>query len=183
MSEQIDSTRRRILQIGLMGVVCLAAKPSLAMMPRTKGIKALAFHNLHTDERLEVKYWHDGEYNKTALQKINGILRDFRTGDIFPMRPALLDLVHDLQAKLNNHNTIEIISGYRSPRTNNMLCNASDGVARQSLHMQGMAMDIRLKGTSLRKLQTAALFMARGGVGYYPKSGFVHVDIGRVRAW
>jgi uncharacterized protein YcbK (DUF882 family) len=183
MSEIIDNNRRRFLQMGLIGIACAMATPALAVMPRTKGIKRLAFHNLHTDEKLQINYWKDGDYDRPALQKINSILRDFRTGDIFPVRPSLLDLVHDLQAKLNNHNTVEIISAYRSPKTNDMLCSASDGVARNSLHMQGMAIDMRLNGTSLRQLQTVALFMQRGGVGYYPDSGFVHVDVGRIRRW
>lgn len=184
MTDIVDGSRRRFLQIGLCAAACLALPgQALASMPRLKGERRLQLHNLHTDERLHVSYWKDGEYCRPSLEKINGILRDFRTGEVFPIRPKLLDLVHDLQTKLNNHNTIEIISGYRSPKTNSMLCRASGGVAHKSLHMQGMAMDLRLNGSSLRQVQTAALFMSRGGVGYYPDSGFVHVDIGRVRKW
>ncbi len=183
MTEIIDGTRRRFLQLGLIAAACTAASPAMAIMPRFKGDKRLSFHNLHTDERLNVSYWKDGEYNRRSLEKIYNILRDHRTGDVFPIRTSLLDLLHDLQAKLKNHNTIEIISGYRSPRTNAMLCQASDGVASRSLHMDGMAMDIRLNGSTLRQVQNAALLMRRGGVGYYPSSGFVHVDVGRVRRW
>lgn len=183
MTELIDGTRRRILQVGLMAIACTAARPALAVMPRAKGNKSLSFHNLHTDERLQVTYWKDGTYNRAAFEKINHILRDYRTGDIFPMRAGLMDLVHDLQTHLNHHDTIEIISGYRSPKTNAMLAANSDGVARRSLHMEGKAIDLRLNGVTLRQVHNAALFMRRGGVGYYPSSGFVHMDVGRVRSW
>lgn len=183
MMELIDDNRRRFLQLGLVAMTCAIATPTLAMMPRTKGNKSLTFHNLHTDERLNVTYWKDGAYDPRSLQQVNKVLRDFRTGDVYPMRPALLDLLHDLQTRLGNHNTIEVISGYRSPKTNALLSSLSDGVAKQSLHMKGMAIDIRLQGSTLRQIQNAALFMRRGGVGYYPSSGFVHVDIGRVRHW
>lgn len=183
MTEYLVCNRRRFLQLGLTALACSVATPAMAIMPRMKGERRLSFHNLHTDERLNVTYWKDGDYNRASLEKIYNILRDHRTGDVYPIRTSLLDLVHDLQVKLRNHDTVEIISGYRSPKTNANLCKASDGVAHKSLHMQGKAMDLRLNGSSLRQVQTAALFMQRGGVGYYPDSGFVHVDVGRVRRW
>ncbi|MDD5585545.1 MAG: YcbK family protein [Alphaproteobacteria bacterium] len=183
MTDTIDGTRRRFLQMGLVAMACSVATPALAVMPRPKGKRSLAFHNLHTDERLQVTYWKDGAYSREALEKINRILRDHRTGDVYPMRPSLMDMVYDLQNKLKHHDTVEIISGYRSPKTNAMLASASDGVAKQSLHTQGMAIDLRLNGMSLRQVHNAALFMRRGGVGFYPSSGFVHMDVGRVRRW
>lgn len=155
----------------------------MAAMPRAKGVRSLAFHNLHTGERLRVNYWKDGIYSRPALEKINNVLRDFRSGDVYPIHPRLIDLVYDLQNRLGNFNTIEIISGYRSPHVNAMMANASSGVARRSFHMKGMAIDLRVDGTPLRKLQQTALDMRRGGVGYYPKSGFVHIDVGPVRRW
>ncbi len=164
-------------------MTCATASPAFAAMPRTRGEKRLAFRNLHTDEKLNVTYWKDGEYNRANLNKIYRVLRDHRTGDVYPIRTSLLDLLHDLQASLKNHNTIEIISGYRSPKTNAILNKASDGVAHRSLHMDGMAIDIRLDGSTLRQIQNAALLMRRGGVGFYPSSGFVHLDVGRVRKW
>ena len=94
-----------------------------------------------------------------------------------------MDLLHDLQARLGNHSAIEIISGYRSPKTNMHLAQLSDGVARRSYHTQGMAIDLRMPGTSLAKIHHTALAMKRGGVGYYPDSQFVHVDVGPIRTW
>ena len=182
MSGFVDLTRRRFVQTGLVTSLCLATQPALAL-PRSFGMRELAFYNLHTDEKLRVTYWKDGGYDRSALSKINNILRDFRSGDVYPMSPNLVDLLHGLQARLRTDAVIEIISGYRSPKTNTALAKASDGVARNSYHMKGLATDIRMRGVSLRQIQTAALFMKRGGVGYYPRSDFVHVDVGPVRHW
>jgi uncharacterized protein YcbK (DUF882 family) len=182
-SPLFDGTRRRFLQIGLAAVACSVATPAFAIMPRLKGTRELAFHNLHTDERLRIMYWKDGNYSRPAFDKINHILRDHRSGDVHPMHPRLMDLLSELQGRLKNHGVIEVISGYRSPQTNAMMASYSDGVAQHSYHTKGMAIDIRLPGTSLRKIQMAALLMHRGGVGYYPTSDFVHVDVGPIRRW
>jgi uncharacterized protein YcbK (DUF882 family) len=186
MSEalSLSLTRRRFLQLSVMGAIATMAKPALALMPRaTTGLRELVFHNLHTDERTRTIYWRDGAYDKTGLARINQILRDFRSGDVHPMHPGLLDLLHDLQAKCGHEGPIEIISGYRSPHTNALLRSASGGVAGHSYHMRGMAIDIRLPGTALTSVRNNALTMQRGGVGFYPSSGFVHVDVGPVRRW
>ncbi|NTU76428.1 MAG: DUF882 domain-containing protein [Alphaproteobacteria bacterium] len=187
MATLFDGTRRRFLQLGLMATACSVASPAWAVVPRLKGSskndRALSFHNLHTDERLRVAYWREGTYNRPGLAQINHILRDFRSGDVSAMSPRLMDLLYDLQRKLGNDNALEIISGYRSPRTNAMLASASSGVARQSYHTKGMAIDIRLSGTPLSTLHNTALAMRRGGVGYYPSSDFVHVDVGPLRKW
>ena len=182
MGGKIDLSRRHFIQTGLITTLCLAAQPALAL-PRPAGMKELAFYNLHTDEKLRVTYWKDGQYDRDALGRINHILRDFRSGTTYPMSANLMDLLHDLQMKLRTDSPIEIISGYRSPQTNAMLASSSDGVARKSLHTKGLATDIRMRGVSLRQIQTTALFMKRGGVGFYPKSDFVHVDVGPVRHW
>jgi uncharacterized protein YcbK (DUF882 family) len=97
--------------------------------------------------------------------------------------PALLDLLHDLGARTGSTKPFEVISGYRSPATNEALRRASDGVARSSLHMSGRAIDIRLADVALPALRDAAIGLHGGGVGYYPRSDFVHVDTGRVRFW
>ena len=183
MTALLDGSRRKFLQLGLTALACSMAHPALAAMPRAQGSKSLAFHNLHTDERLRVTYWKDGTYSRPALAKVNHILRDYRSGDVHPMNLRLMDLLHDLQTKLKNDSTVEIISGYRSPQTNAMLASMSDGVAHNSYHMRGMAIDIRLPGTTLPHLHKVALGLHRGGVGYYPDSGFVHVDVGPVRRW
>jgi len=183
MTDLIDINRRKFVQLGLAAIACSVANPVLAAMPRVKGVRTLAFYNLHTDERLRVNYWKDGVYSRPALARINQILRDYRSGDVHEIHPRLIDLIYDLQNKVNNHNVIEIISGYRSPRTNARMASYSGGIARQSYHIKGMAIDLRISGTSLSKLHKTALGMRRGGVGYYPSSEFVHVDVGPVRRW
>lgn len=181
--EEIDPSRRRFLQLGLMGAACLMARPALAFSLRSSKMKEIAFYNLHTDEKLRVTFWKNGDFDSSALNKINYILRDFRTGDVYPIAPNLIELLHDLQYQLRTDAPFQLISGYRSPKTNAKLASASNGVAKKSLHTQGLAADIRMEKISLRRLQTAALLMRRGGVGFYPKSDFVHVDVGRVRRW
>lgn len=179
----IDMTRRNLVCLGMAALACSAARPVLAATPRLKGMRALAFHNLHTDERLRVTYWKDGKYLPEAHERINFLLRDHYSGDVHNMDIRLMDLLHDLQYKTGNDGALEVISGYRSPQTNVNLARASGGVASRSYHMRGMAIDIRLPGTSLSKLRNVALAMRRGGVGYYPESQFVHVDVGPVRKW
>lgn len=182
MTELFDHSRRRLMGLGLTALVCSVSFPALAL-PHVKGVRSLAFHNLHTDERLRVDYWRNGAYDRGAYNRINHILRDHYSGDVHPMDIRLMDLLHDLQGRLGNHGTIEVISGYRSPATNMRLAQMTDGVARRSYHTQGMAIDIRMPGTGLAKIHRTALAMRRGGVGYYPDSRFVHVDVGPLRSW
>lgn len=176
--------RRDILRIGL-GLTAAAAVlvpgESEAVM-RAPG-RVLAVHNLHTGETLRAEYWAKGRYVKDALRAFNRVLRDHRTGDVYPMDPKLLDLVAQLNRMLGGRGPVEIISGYRSPETNAMLRESGDGVAQNSFHMQGRAIDIRVPGRPLRQLHRAALSLRAGGVGYYPSSNFVHVDTGPVRRW
>lgn len=148
--------------------------------------RALSFFNTHTGERLKVAYCFGGTYEPEALQQINYILRDFRVNEVKPIDPALLDLLHELGGTLETDSPYHIISGYRSPHTNQMLRQrggASTGVASKSLHLVGKAIDIRLPGVKLDHLRRAARSLKLGGVGYYPSSNFVHVDTGRVRFW
>lgn len=181
--QDTDLSRRTFIKTGLLGAsLCLTPAPSFAFPIATR-MKELAFRNLHTDEKLRVTYFKNGGYDASAMARINHILRDHRSGDAYPMSRNLIDLLHDLQLKLRSDAVIEIISGYRSPKTNATLVKNSDGVARNSYHTKGLATDIRIPNVSLRRLQTAALFMQRGGVGFYPKSDFVHVDVGPVRRW
>jgi uncharacterized protein YcbK (DUF882 family) len=186
MTKTFDQTRRKFIKLSLATAACSVATPALATVPRISkmnGTRVLNFHNLHTDERLQTVYWQNGGYDRAALEKINHILRDHYSGDSCAMNVQLVDLLYDLQLRLNNDKPVEIISGYRSPRTNMMLASLSDGVAKNSYHTKGMAMDIRMTGTSLSKLHTTALAMRRGGVGYYPDSQFVHIDVGPIRTW
>jgi uncharacterized protein YcbK (DUF882 family) len=158
--------------------------PSVAKA-NSAGARRLSFDNLHTGEKLTVEYWIDGQYQPEALAEVNRLLRDFRTGQIHIIAPQLLDLVAVVQRRLETSAPVSVISGYRSPVTNAMLRSEHEhsGVASKSLHMQGMALDIRIFGRSLAELHKAALAQRGGGVGFYPRSGFVHVDIGRVRTW
>lgn len=145
--------------------------------------RSLAFYNLHTGETLRTVYWSVGEYVPEALTQINYIMRDFRSGEIKPIDPGLLDLLYTLRNNLESQEMVHIISGYRSPATNAHLREMSCGIARNSMHLQGKAMDIRLPGRSLACLHRMAMALKGGGVGYYPSSDFVHVDVGRVRYW
>lgn len=174
--------RRRFLGIAGAALFAGVALPAEAA-PLLKRPRALAFDNLHTGERLSTVYWENGRYLPEAIGHINWLLRDFRTDQIHPMDPALLDLLAALHLRLDTRKPFAVISGYRSPETNAMLASLSDGVAQNSLHMQGMAIDIRVPGRHLRHVRAAALSLRRGGVGYYPHSDFVHVDTGRVRTW
>jgi uncharacterized protein YcbK (DUF882 family) len=145
--------------------------------------RSLSFYNLHTGESLTTQYCEKGCYIDGALQQINYILRDFRANEIKPIDPRLLDLLYSLNRRLYTREPFHIISGYRSPATNAMLAARSEGVARHSLHLEGKAADIRVPGTSLGQVWRAAVGLWSGGVGYYPASDFVHVDVGRVRFW
>ena len=151
----------------------------------TVSARELSFDNIHTGEKLKVEYWANGQYLPDALAEVNRLLRDFRTGQVHPIAPQLLDLLARLRNRLDTTQSVNVISGFRSPATNAMLRaeHEHSGVASKSLHMQGMAIDIRIPGRELADLHVAALAERGGGVGYYPQSDFVHVDVGRVRSW
>ena len=172
---------RRHFLVGA-GFTLLIRNPHL---PWIRASRALAFDNIHTGEKLELDYWREGAYVPDALSAVNHILRDFRTGDVHPIAPQLLDLLSGLRAALETREPLSVISGYRSAATNAMLRGEKEhsGVAAKSLHMQGMAIDIRITGRSLTSTRSAAQAMRLGGVGFYPVSDFVHVDVGRVRTW
>lgn len=167
----------------------VAGAGSSFFLPRTAlaqtGARTLAFDNLHTGETLKLDYWVNGQYLPDALAEVNHLLRDFRTGEVHPISPGLLDLLAILRVRLETSQPVMVISGYRSPLTNAMLRSRYEhsGVASKSLHMQGLATDIRIPGRSLAAVHAAALAQRAGGVGYYPDSDFVHVDVGRVRTW
>ena len=148
-----------------------------------QGYKTLSFEHMHTGEKLKLTYFERGKYIKDALQEINYLLRDFRTDDIHPIDTALLDQLFDLNQILGVNKPFHIVSGYRSPYTNAQLRKHSHGVAEHSFHLQGRAIDISVEGISSRTIRNTALAMAQGGVGYYPRNNFVHLDSGRFRTW
>lgn len=168
--------RRRFLALG---AALVFARPTLAATPE----RALVLRNLHTEETLHTVYWADGQYLADPLARIDHLLRDHRSGEVAVMAPRLLDLLFDLNRVLDSTAPIEIISGYRAPSSNALLAAQSDGVAKSSLHTRGMAVDLRVPGRELARVRQAALDLRAGGVGFYPGSGFVHVDVGRVRSW
>jgi uncharacterized protein YcbK (DUF882 family) len=145
--------------------------------------RRLALSNLHTGEQVKTVYWQGGTYVRSALDEINHIMRDHRTNQIKQIDSNLLDLLHRLQGALDTHEPYQVVSGYRSPKTNARLAAHSGGVAKHSMHVEGKAIDIRLEGRDINQIHRAALALESGGVGYYPKSDFVHVDVGKVRFW
>lgn len=174
--------RRQFLGIALGAVCAIAPLPVLATGFGTAR-RVLAFKDTHTNEKLTAAYWENGKYQPEALAKIYHVLRDFRTGEVKEIDTRLLDLLYTLRLKLQTKAPFEIISAYRSPKTNAKLAALNGGVAKKSLHMAGMAIDVRLTDRKLTVLRDAAIGLRAGGVGFYPKSNFVHVDLGRVRTW
>lgn len=184
--------RRHLFRAGVTAMVAGVAargaaagsRPAMHAAARLDEVARLAFVNTHTGESLDVVYREHGHYLDDAIGEIDRVLRDHRNGEVFPIDRALLDQLDALGALLDaGTRPFHVISGYRSPATNAMLAARSGGVATRSLHMSGRAIDIRLPGVPLAALHRAALGMRAGGVGFYPRSGFVHVDTGRVRSW
>ncbi len=145
--------------------------------------RELSFYNTHTGEKLSATYWSDGNYLDDGIDEISWLLRDHRAGIANSMDPKLLDLLYQLQHKVDRQGEFHVISGYRSPGTNELLSKSSSGVAKRSYHMLGQAIDVRLPGFNTRQLKKAAIALKGGGVGYYSNSDFVHLDVGRVRYW
>jgi len=185
-AERIGSlTRRRVLKLGTV-IAGTALIPGVALADLRVPYppeRELKFYNLHTGESLNALYCDKGCYIDGALKEINYILRDFRANEIKPIDPRLLDLLYTINRRLYTAEPFDIISGYRSPATNAMLAARSEGVARHSMHIEGKAADIRVPGRTLGEVWRAAIGLWSGGVGFYPRSDFVHVDVGRVRFW
>jgi uncharacterized protein YcbK (DUF882 family) len=194
MNLRLDKlTRRKLLKAAVLGAATVMVpigtdaarwivEPANFILPPAAP-RALSFYNLHTGEDLNAVYFENGEYVPDALREVNYFFRDFRANEVKAIDPRLLDLLHRIHRALDTSQPFNLISGYRSPATNAWLASQSEGVSRYSLHMDGMASDINVPGRSLALLQTVALAMRGGGVGYYPRSDFVHVDTGRVRRW
>ena len=175
--------RRTLLKASL--GFSMVSGPIGAAQVALAGVSArrLVFNSLHTGETLNVVYWENGAYLPEALSAVNHVLRDHRTGEVHDIDPRLLDLLTALSVKLETAGRYSVISGYRSPLTNAALHAESRQVASGSLHLKGQAIDIRMAGIDLNHVHNAALDLGVGGVGYYPTSDFVHVDVGRVRRW
>jgi len=175
---KILRANQRILSSALL-IGVLACPPAAS----ASTYRELSFYHTHTGERLTVTYWQDGEYLESALEEINHFLRDFRTGDASEFDPELLDILHIVYQQTGSEGHFEVISAYRSPKTNDMLRARSGGVAKNSQHLHGKAIDIRLTDVPIAELRRVAYDLQRGGVGYYETSNFVHLDTGRFRTW
>ena len=179
--------RRDFLHAGAVALLGagVASQPSWARCAPLAGgeVRKAVLHNLHTGDRFNEVYFEGGRYVPQALAEAMKVLRDWRNGEEHVMDPRLFDALHAISTRLETDRPFQIISGYRSPRTNAMLHARSSGVASNSQHTFGKAVDVRVEGVDLRQLHQAALRTAAGGVGFYPVSNFVHVDVGRVRTW
>jgi len=189
--DDIDVNRRSFLGMGaatLAGVVvpAVVAPASAANFKSgviSKGARRLSFRNAHTGESFSGVYRVGDKYLPEAFQQINTVMRDFRTNQVYPMDPRVMDIIYTVQRLSGRRTPFEILSGYRSPKTNTMLRNSSTGVAKKSLHMEGRAVDLRMDGFSTKRLRDLAVSLRAGGVGYYSRSDFIHIDSGDVRSW
>jgi uncharacterized protein YcbK (DUF882 family) len=178
-------SRRRFLKSAACGSLLALGTPKIvqAAFSGFSTHKTLALEHHHTGETLSLTYYEQGRYIYGAVDEISYFLRDYHNDTVHPVDAALLDQLYDVKLLLGINKPFHIVSGYRSPQTNASLRRHSRGVARQSLHMEGRAVDIRMEGVSAKTIRNAALSMYRGGVGYYPSSNFVHLDTGDIRTW
>lgn len=180
--------RRRFLKLAGAAVASSVAAPFIIAGPAMASLRpprrrSIAFHHLHTGEKVDVVYWADGHYQHGAMRHIDWVLRDFRNDAVHHIDPKLLDLLAVMRHQLRTIAPFMVISAYRSPATNAMLQATTEGVATNSLHLDGQAIDIRVPDRHLTAVHKVAVSLKAGGVGYYPHSDFVHVDTGKVRYW
>ena len=173
-------SRRRLLGAAAAVTAVGLVKPATAV---SFAPRSVSLYNIHTGEWLRTVYWADGHYIREAVRDINWILRDHDSGEIRPMNAGILDVLGMLRDRLDTPDPFLVVCGYRSPTTNRRLYLEGVGVAKHSYHIKGMAIDLRSEGRSIQQIRDAALSLRCGGVGYYPRSGFVHVDCGPVRQW
>lgn len=181
MNQRRSFLKSSVVLASALSVPALAKAASTATA--APGERTLRLYNTHTGESLKSVFWAEGQFIPEALTDINKLLRDHRNNKVAPIDPALLVLLNEVSAKFSNNKVLHIISGYRSPESNQKLAERSKGVAKHSMHLDGKAIDIRMPGQDLRDIHKAALAARGGGVGYYADSQFVHMDTGRVRSW
>jgi uncharacterized protein YcbK (DUF882 family) len=175
-------SRRHFLKSIVGATATLSTVPAWSKLQHVQ-VRSLDFKNLHTGETLRATYWEEGQYLGDEMKLVDRILRDHRTGDVINMDATLLDTLYVMQQLVKSSGAYHVISGYRSPATNEQLRAANNGVAKKSFHMQGKAIDVYLPGCELKNLRNAAVSIQAGGVGYYPESNFIHIDTGTVRHW
>lgn len=174
--------RRDALRLGAtaIGVAVLGAPAQVLAAATTRRLDLYA---VNTGERLRAEYTVAGRYQTDALDAVSRLMRDHRTGDVHPIDPALLDALHAISRRLGVSRPVHVVCGYRSPETNRRKLAAGQRVARNSYHLTGRAVDVVVPGRSPALVRRAAMSLRAGGVGYYPRSGFVHLDTGPVRTW
>lgn len=184
--EQLVTQRREFLKIGMAGAAAMMipflSTKSAAARNNSSAWK-VSFRNTHTEESFSGVYRVGDKYLPEAFERMNYVLRDFRTQEVFPMDPHVIDIMSLVQRKMDADMPFDVLSGYRSPKTNAMLGRKSRAVASNSFHMYGQAVDLRIPDYSARKIRNIAKSLNAGGVGYYPRSNFVHVDTGEPRTW
>jgi uncharacterized protein YcbK (DUF882 family) len=160
------------------------SSPDTVSASRIQPARQLHLYHTHTHEHLDIVYRHGDRYDLEALKLLDHFLRDHRTGEVRDYDPRVFDLLSDLTDSLGEPDAeISVVCGYRTSWSNQFLRRRSSAVAKHSLHMRAMAIDIRIPGVTTETLRDAALQLHRGGVGYYQREQFVHVDVGRVRRW
>ena len=174
------SRRRMLIASGLAGSAALLSR-SLLGAPNT-AVRQIALANLHTGEKVTVEYFRDDAYVPGALGDIDRVLRDFRSGEKHAIDPKLIDYLVDVAAQIGMPPAFSVISGFRSPATNESL-QERNGASQQSLHIEGRAIDVRMGGVGCKDFAAHAERLKRGGVGFYRDSNFVHLDTGAFRTW
>ena len=199
-----DLDRRNMIKMGLIGAASVLINSKAHAFSRIISLKdaeiesdeshiipnivkpyerKICLFNLHTKELQETVYWRNGAYIKDALRELDYLFRDHYNGSVMKIDRRLLNFLYEIQQKIGTDEPFHLISGYRSKRTNARLRRNNKGVAKKSLHIYGKAADIRMPAVGIKKLRRAAYELQSGGVGYYPNSNFVHIDVGRVRFW
>lgn len=182
----MSPVRRRLLKFALAGAAALGTTAiSAPTWARAVGgdPREISLLNMHTGESSRVVYWADGAYQIDGLLELDHLLRDHRRDEVTEMDPRLFDLLYQLSRAAGLGQPYHVVSGYRSPATNDMLRRSGRGVARNSYHIKGQAVDFKVPGVDMRQLRKVAISMRAGGVGYYGRSSFLHMDTGRVRSW
>ncbi len=178
--------RRDVLKMGLAGLLAAAIPLNMsneAYASTGNDVHRISFRHAHTGESFSGVYRVGDKYLPQAFERLNYVLRDFRTREVFPMDPRVIDIVAAVQRDIDPAKSFEVLSGYRSPKTNTMLRRAGTGVAKNSFHMYGQALDIRVPHYKTSYVRNVAKSLRAGGVGSYVRSGFVHLDTGKVRSW
>ena len=184
-TKEIDPVRRRFIKMAIFsGLTAFVPLHALAAIPDiTPQDRSLNLYNPVTEETLTTTYWFNGQYVPEALEKIDYIMRDHRTDEVKSIDLGLINLLHTIKIQIELDEPFHIVSGYRCRKSNELLRKSGRNAARNSYHLKGQAADIRLPDGHLASLRKVATVIKGGGVGYYPRDNFVHVDVGPVRYW